>query len=608
MQAGKQLGGVALLFVAIVATVTQDGLQASDHTGRPILVQGSLSSSRGTATAAAPAADPTASVSRGPSLGEERTEAKGREWSRTASRRSPRPADAKRPPCTDPAHPGGSWTSLNGNLSNTRSQPAETAIGVVTAPALVPAWSFAGEQVGATGGMRSTPIVAGGCVFLALGQGYLGDRGDVVALDADTGEVVWHTKLDGSVLGLAVADGLVYATPSRGTRGDVKAPVVTETYLPTGSYSVALDASTGSIRWTSDRLDDGNPGNGTFINASPVVFSAGGRSMVFVPLSGGSGDGARVPMYFLDARTGDTIRKAYSLTEAEYDEGFGGTGIWSTAAFDTDTGYLYAGTADSDGRTRQHPYNNAILRIDADPRRRSFASVVGAYKGTSEHADLDPIVGYPRNPACGALGDDAVVQPPTFFDTSAAPECLEFDVDFGASPNLFTDPDGNLVVTALQKSGLVHAVDATSMQANWKYFVGPGGPAMHSATAAVGDDHIYVGATPNLVFGLDRAEGSRSWLSTTAADLFAYQPLTLANGVLFVINDLGMLVGLDSTDGMPILQRPIAVDGGFQQCLGVGAGVAVAHNTLFVPCDAGGPADLAGLPSSPGGLVAYRLS
>ena len=524
---------------------------------------------------------------------------------RTTARRG-RPASARHRPCAEKEHAGGSWPSLNGDLRNTRNQPAETEIGVDEAAGLVPAWSFSGESVGATGGMRSTPVVAGGCVFLGLGQGYLGDRGDVIALDADTGEVVWHTQLDGSVLGLAVVDGLVYATPSRGTRGDVAAPVVTDTYSPAGSYAVALDASTGAVRWKSDRLDDGNPGNGTFINASPVVFEAGDRRMMFVPLAGGAGDGARVPMYFLDARTGRTIAKAYSLSDGEYREGFGGTGIWSTAAYDEASGHIYAATADSDGKTRQHRYNNAILRIDADPRRATFASVVGAYSGTTEHADLDHLVGYPRNPACGAGGGEAPVHPPTFFDTSASVECLELDLDFGASPNLYTDADGHLVVSALQKSGVFHSVDAVKMQANWRFYVGPGGPAMHAATAAVGADRIYVGATPNLVFDLDRHAGSLGWVSTTSADLFAYQPITLANGVLYTINDLGLLVGLDARAGAPVLHRPIAVDGGFRQCLGVGAGVAVARSTVFVPCDAGGPVDLAGVPVSPGGLVAYR--
>jgi outer membrane protein assembly factor BamB len=524
--------------------------------------------------------------------------------------------------CAADGAPGGEWPSLNGDLANSRHQPDEATIGREQVRDLRPAWSFAGASVGATGGMRSTPIIAGGCVYIGFGQGYLGDRGDVVALDADTGAVVWHTQLDGSVLGLAASNGLIYATPSSGTRGEVALPVVTDTYKPAGSYAVALDARTGELRWTSERLDDGNAANGTFVNASPVVFEAERphrahrrwptrrrrhRSMLFVPLAGGAGDGARVPMYFLDARTGETIARAFTLTEGEYRAGFGGTGIWSTAAYDPTRQYLYVGTADSDGRTRQHAYNNAILRIDANPRRRTFAKVVGAYSGTSEHADLDPLIGYPTNPACGLAPGGTAVDLPTFFDTSASVECLELDFDFGASPNLSTAADGRLRVSALQKSGIFHSVDATTMRAAWTAFVGPGGPAMDAGTASIAGGRIHVGASPNLLFGFDHDGGAVDWVSTTGVDVFAYQPLTTANGVLYAINDLGALLAVDADTGQPLLDRSIASDGGFTQCLGVGAGVAVARGTVFVPCDAGGLADLAGLPSPPGGLVAYRL-
>lgn len=510
-------------------------------------------------------------------------------------------------PCRDHSEPGGSWTSLNGDLANSRNQRAEDRIGTAQAPQLRPAWSFAAAQVGATGGMRSTPVVAGGCVFLSFGQGYLGDRGDVVALDADTGALVWHTRLDGSVLGLAVHDGLVYATPSRGTRGDVETPVVSEAYAPAGSYAVALDASTGRVRWTSERLDDGDARNGTFVNASPVVYETGGRRVLFVPLSGGGGDGARVPMWFLDARDGSTLRRSLSLTEEEYAAGFGGTGIWTTAAFDPATGHLYAGTSDSDGRTRQHPYNNAILRIDADPRRTTFGSVVAAYSGTTEHAGLDDVVGYPNNPVCTATGDGGSVRLPTFFDRSSSLECAELDLDFGASPNLYTSGDGRTVVSAMQKSGVLHAVDTETMAARWRLFVGPGGPAMHSATAAVDETGVHVGVTPDVVLEVDRDGGTARWASTTGLDAFAYQPLTVARGVLYTLNDSGSLLALDGSSGLPLLQRDVAADGGFGNCLGVGAGVAVARHTVFAPCDAGGTVDLAGVDSSPGGLVAYRL-
>jgi outer membrane protein assembly factor BamB len=145
------------------------------------------------------------------------------------------------------------------------------------------------------------------------------------------------------------------------------------------------------------------------------------------------------------------------------------------------------------------------------------------------------------------------------------------------------------------------------MSADWTFVVGPGGAAMDAGTAAVGQGDVFVSATPNLLFRLDRATGSPRWLGTTGPDLFAYQPLTLAGGALYAINDAGFLVVVDAGSGRPIMQRLISLDGGFDHCLGVGAGVSVARNTVYVPCDAGGLNDLAGLPGPAGGLVAYRL-
>ena len=122
---------------------------------------------------------------------------------------------------------------------------------------------------------------------------------------------------------------------------------------------------------------------------------------------------------------------------------------------------------------------------------------------------------------------------------------------------------------------------------------------MDGATAAVGDRDVYVGATPNLVYRLEKDSGRLRWLTTTGVDLFAYQPLTLANGVLYAINDTGVLVGIDAASGRAAAATTDRGDGGFTQCLGVGAGVAVARDTVYAPCDAGGLADLAGLPRRP---------
>src|SRR5207237_6128511 len=50
------------------------------------------------------------------------------------------------------------------------------------------------------------------------------------------------------------------------------------------------------------------------------------------------------------------------------------------------------------------------------------------------------------------------------------------DYDFGASPNLFTAPNGQLLVGAGQKSGTYWAFDRATLKPVWNTNVGPPGP------------------------------------------------------------------------------------------------------------------------------------
>lgn len=509
--------------------------------------------------------------------------------------------------CADGTHAGGEWTSLNHDLSNTRFQGEEHTIGPAQMWSLSPAWTFqVPAEAGRDGGIQSTPIVAGGCLyFTTSGQGVLATnwseglsedaafRGGVVyALNADTGALVWKTPVNGYVLGLSAANGLVYALPSA-----APAPTAAE---PKGAHAVALDGRTGKVVWVSERLDDDDPRNGGVVNASPVVFTprSGRRPLLFVPLSVGGGDGARVPLHFLDATTGKVVKRFFALSGDEYAAGYGGVGIWSTAAFDPATGHLYAGSADSEGHTMQHPSNNAILQIDADPARKTFGTVVDAYSGTSEHYNLDrDLPSWQDNAVCQA---DPTLIPNQ--DRSQSTGCLELDLDFGSSPTLYTDRRGRRLVAELQKSGVLHAVDTAGMDAVWtKVLAGPD-EAGHGATGASDGTDLYVGVSPNMLWSFERTAGAARWTTPTGVSAFSYQPVTAANGVIYGITDVGALVAVDASSGSILLERPISLDAGLRSCIGTGAGVAVARNTVFVPCDAAAITTL----GSPGAIVAYR--
>jgi outer membrane protein assembly factor BamB len=481
-------------------------------------------------------------------------------------------AAAAKSGCAPADHPGGAWPSLNHDLANTRTQPRERTIGVDDVDRLAPVWRFDVAEHGAPGGIQSTPIVAYGCVYIATGAGAAGLRGDVFALNADTGALVWRRQIPGQTLGLAAANGLIYAFPSTGITWGFEPPV------PTSSRAMAMDARTGKVAWTSVRLDDGTMENGWLINASPLVYEVGGRSILFAPLSGGS--------------------------EAEAEAGYGGSGIWATAAFDPTTGHLYAGTADSDGYHRQHRFNNAVLKIDGDVRRPTFGSVVDAYAGVSEHYDLDKH-GYEGNPICDdSDGELLPYIPLPTFDNSQATECLELDLDFGASPNLFRDRQGRLSIAAMQKAGVLHGIRADTMEGAWRWTLAPPSQSTSGATGAVSGGIVFAKSTPNAIFSFDGSDGTPRWASTTGTDIFAYQPLTYANGVLYGLNNFGVLTAFDAETGRVLLHRPVGLDVGGKWCGGAGSGVAVARNTVFAPCDAG----MGGLPGAgPGALVAYRL-
>src|SRR5207237_1595118 len=64
------------------------------------------------------------------------------------------------------------------------------------------------------------------------------------------------------------------------------------------------------------------------------------------------------------------------------------------------------------------------------------------------------------------------------------PVCGQLDLDFGAAANLFTTSDGTKVVGDLQKSGVYHVANASTMQPYWTTIVGPSCFACNAASTA----------------------------------------------------------------------------------------------------------------------------
>lgn len=431
---------------------------------------------------------------------------------------------------------GGEWRSYGGDLANTRSQPQETTIGAANVSTLEAAWTFPGGA----GSIQSTPAIADGCLYVAT------DLGEVFALDAETGAVRWTADLDGGIFSLTVRDGRVYGLVNR-----VGSP-----------YAVALDQASGAVIWTTDPVQV-NPGIRT--NASAVVFGDVLSFGYSVPEGNAS---AHAGYAVVDTATGQILEHHYVIPEEDWQYGYGGGGIWTTAAVSGD-GYAYVGTSNPTSKNVEHENINALLKIDLDRSRSTFGEIVDAQKG-----DYDQYVqGLDRQPACDIVGPNE----PLF-----AVSCVQLDLDFGASGNLFTDAHGNLLFGMLQKSGRYHVVFADTMQQDWSAVAGVPFLQGNSGATAFADGRIYAAGFPGQLVALDPTFGDVLWVTPTPGGGL-FNALSVANGVVYGLDALGVLNAFDAATGLSLLKRPVLLDTGV---LGTGIssnGIAIARNTVYTP-------------------------
>lgn len=472
-------------------------------------------------------------------------------------------------PCTGgtPAS-GGEWARYGRDLAGTRNQPDETQISTDSVANLAFAWRSPASVVNAG---NSTAVVAGNCVYVAGTS-----TGTITALDIGTGALVWRAPSAPSYPGktstfaVAVQDGRVYANVSEGDGSQLPeaAPV-----------AVALDADTGESIYESEPIQFGQP---TTAVASAVVF--GDRQLVVT--NGGDGIPTARPGYaLLDATTGETLHKQTTIPTRDLDRGYAGGGQWATPVVDVASGYAFNGTANPYSKKVEHRYDNAIIKIDVDPTRSTFGQVVDAYKGNVDQY----FPGVDRQPLCDEFGDQIGYHPCCNFSVT----CVQFDIDFGASPTMWRNRDGELMVGDLQKSGVFHAVYADTMQHAWTALLStvPPGTAGNADSAANDGERIYVVANPGILYALSPENGRILW-AAPVGDGAEYHPVSVANGVVYVIGNHGMLLAYSASNGTLQFASSVPV-GASQVCVPLAGGISIARNTVLVVCD--------------GTLAAYRL-
>ena len=443
--------------------------------------------------------------------------------------------------------PGGAWTSYGHDAGNSRTQPAEHDLGPSAVGSLKPAWS-----VSTSGGLQSTPVVAGGCVYVGTSTGL------VLAFDSSDGHEVWRHQLDVAAPGLG---GAAVGAPAVDHGRLVL--LVSDTDHP---YAVALDPHTGAQLWRSAPLST-QPGS--YTNASAAVQ----RGVVVAGWSPTEGDSkSQGGVALLDAATGATLATVYTVPLADQAKGYAGGGIWSTAAFD-DNGYAYVGAGNPMSKTMEHPHTDAILKLDIDRDRPTFGTVVASYKGNVDQYD-GTLQTLSQLPTC-SVSDLNATWP---LDD---PVCGQLDLDFGASPNLMTDAAGQLLVGDLQKSGTYHVAHARDMSRAWSTLIGGTCQACNAASTAYDGKSVYVIGTPGgALWSLNATDGARNWV-TPVADGVHYQSISSAAGVVWTVDGNGFLDAWNATDGTPLVKRPMSADVTGSTASLTSAGVAIADHTVF---------------------------
>jgi polyvinyl alcohol dehydrogenase (cytochrome) len=487
---------------------------------------------------------------------------------------------------------GGDWPQIGNDLTSTRTQPAEHTISGSTATFLQPAWTFDANfwTKQPNNEVTGYPIEADGCVFVgsSTGNDSAGAHlpGWVFALNADTGMVVWQTKVDGGVYStVAVDHGVVYGFVSR-----VGSPFV-----------VALDEATGRVLWqtTVENL----PGSDAV--SSPIVYDG----VVWVGVSGTAAEGDAADRTAFQGSSvllatdttrgkapGQVLAKAYTVPPALWSQGYAGGAQWGTIAVDTTTGYGYVPTGNPFDYQEEHENTNAILKLDLRRGSSTFGTFVGSYKG-----NVDQYVPQSQTaPACRELTQVNIFV--------AGLDCVHLDLDFGVTPNVFTDATGRRVVAAGQKSGVLHFIDADTMNGLGTVSLGtPTAAGGIVGSAAFDGTNLY---GPHTIGGYLWSVGATTrtprWVTPTADGVHWGPPVTYAEGLVWTVDLKGFLDAYDANTGTPIEHLPMNVgtSTGTNPTFSWG-GVTIARHTIFASVGIG--LTSAGEPSMPDGFViAYR--
>lgn len=446
------------------------------------------------------------------------------------------------------------WPRGGRDLANTRSNPLEWRIGVENVAGLTTKWTIATQ-----GEVSATPAVAGGAVYFPDWAGYL------TKADARTGEVLWsrsvseYTGVAGNISRTSplVAGGVVYVGDQGGSVG-------------AGARLLAVDTGTGDLVWS--QLVEPHPA--AQLTQSPTVFDGviyQGVSSVEFARAGEVGYACctfRGSLVALDAATGQIRWQTYTVPDnGGQPGGYSGGSIWGgTPAIDPIRRRVYVTTGQNyavpeEAKACQTAGGTPAECLSPDNHKDSILALdlrSGAIEWSAGPQMFDDWNG-------GCIPG---------FPPDNCPESPGPDWDFGTGAQLFGVHVGGQrkrVVGAGQKSGQYWLLDARTGDILWSAVVGPGGinGGIQWGTATDGR-RIYVAEanferlphtlpdgqtiTSGSFAALDAATGAILWQVPDPSDGVDTAAVSVANGVVYAGSLTGRMFALDAASGAILWQ------------------------------------------------------
>jgi len=487
---------------------------------------------------------------------------------------------------------GGSdlWPSAGHDLQNTRYQNTETTIGVANVANLAVRWQFTtGNDVSATPAVDDTAV-------------YVPDwAGNLFAINRSTGALIWSRQIADYT---GVAGDFARTTPAIAG----KKLIFGDQGGKTGGSArvMAVDKQTGNLLWitqvdthiaaviTQSAVVDGN-------NVYVGVSSAEESFAAFTP--GYVCCTFRGSVLALNANTGKILWKQYIIPDNHgQPDGYSGGAVWgSTPVVDHKRGTLYVSTGNN--------YSAPQSVLDCVAAATGNPDAVRACISPDDHFDSVMALNLTTGAikwATTALPFDAwnVACIPGLGSSGNCPEPAGPDYDFGQGPALFTVRMPNNgqtrdLIGAGQKSGQYWAFDPSTGAVVWMTQVGPGGVTGGLQWGSATDGkRIYVAdanssATPWVLVqngqavgptvtsgfwsALDAATGKIVWQTPDPAGAQTQDSgaVTAANGVVYgcSADPQGHMYALHATTGAVLWSF---TSGG--ACI---AGAAISNGTVY---------------------------